>query len=74
MPGVYRREGRRDLVSQAAEEDLVQRRFDVEASDRLLLTDITGHPTGEREALLRCCHKCLSVPDHRLVRRRTAGF
>ncbi|MFC5163264.1 IS3 family transposase [Nonomuraea angiospora] len=47
LQGVYRRKGRRNLVNQATEEDLVQRGFDVEAPDRLWLTDITGHPTGE---------------------------
>ncbi|GGT42458.1 hypothetical protein GCM10010176_102460 [Nonomuraea spiralis] len=47
LQGVYRRKGRRNLVNQATEEDLVQRSFDVEAPDRLWLTDITEHPTGE---------------------------
>ncbi|MFI6744550.1 IS3 family transposase [Nonomuraea sp. NPDC050451] len=47
LQGVYRRKGRRNLVNQATEEDLVQRGFDVEAPDRLWLTDITEHPTGE---------------------------
>jgi len=47
LQGVYRRKGRRNLVNQATEEDLVQRRFDVAGPDRLWLTDITEHPTGE---------------------------
>ncbi|TDC72685.1 IS3 family transposase [Actinomadura sp. 7K507] len=47
LQGVYRRKGRRNLVHQATEEDLVQRRFDVAGPDRLWLTDITEHPTGE---------------------------
>ncbi|WP_231647358.1 IS3 family transposase [Planomonospora sphaerica] len=47
LQGIYRRKGRRNLVNQATEEDLVQRRFDVQAPDRLRLTDITEHPTGE---------------------------
>ncbi|WP_240778162.1 IS3 family transposase [Nonomuraea basaltis] len=47
LQGIYRRKGRRNLVNQATEEDLVQRRFDVQAPDRLWLTDITEHPTGE---------------------------
>ena len=47
LQGVYRRKGRRNLVNQAAEEDLVQRRFEVDGPDRLWLTDITEHPTGE---------------------------
>jgi putative transposase len=47
LQGVYRRRGRRNLVNQATEEDLVQRRFDVQAPDRQWLTDITEHPTAE---------------------------
>jgi putative transposase len=47
LAGIYRRRGRRNLIHQATEEDLVSRRFDVEAPDRLWLTDITEHPTGE---------------------------
>jgi putative transposase len=47
LQGVYRRRGRRNLVNAATEEDLVQRRFDVAAPDRLWLTDITEHPTNE---------------------------
>lgn len=47
IQGAYRRRGRRNLVNQATEEDLVRRRFDVEAPDRLWLTDITEHPTNE---------------------------
>jgi putative transposase len=47
LQGVYRRKGRRNLVNTATEEDLVQRRFEVAAPDRLWLTDITEHPTNE---------------------------
>jgi putative transposase len=47
LAGIYRRRGRRNLVNQATEEDLVGRRFDVDAPDRLWLTDITEHPTSE---------------------------
>ena len=47
LQGIYRRRGRRNLVNAATEEDLVARRFDVEAPDRLWLTDITEHPTNE---------------------------
>jgi len=47
LQGIYRRRGRRNLVRQATEEDLVGRRFDVDAPDRLWLTDITEHPTNE---------------------------
>lgn len=46
LQGIYRRKGRRGLVNAATEEDLVQRRFDVAAPDRLWLTDITEHPTS----------------------------
>jgi putative transposase len=52
LQGVYRRKGRRNLVNQATEEDLVQRRFTVEAPDVLWLTDITEHPS--REGKLYC--------------------
>ncbi|WP_197094126.1 IS3 family transposase [Nonomuraea sp. SBT364] len=51
LQGIYRRKGRRSLVNQATEEDLVQRRFDVEAPDRLWLTDITEHPTREESCI-----------------------
>jgi putative transposase len=47
LQGIYRRRGRRNLVNQATEEDLVRRQFTVAGPDRLWLTDITGHPTGE---------------------------
>ena len=47
IQGIYRHRGRRNLVNAATEEDLVRRRFDVEAPDRLWLTDITEHPTNE---------------------------
>jgi putative transposase len=47
LAGVYRRRGRRNLAGAATEEDLVQRRFDVAAPDRLWLTDITEHPTND---------------------------
>jgi putative transposase len=47
LQGIYRRRGRRDLANFATEEDLVQRRFDVAAPDRLWLTDITEHETNE---------------------------
>ena len=47
LQGVYRRKGCRNLVNQATEEGLVQRRFDVDAPDRLWRTDITEHPANE---------------------------
>jgi putative transposase len=45
--GVYRRRGRRNLAGAATDEDLVQRRFDVAAPDRLWPTGITEHPTND---------------------------
>jgi putative transposase len=47
IQGIYRRKGRKNLVNAATEEDLVRRQFHVGAADRLWLTDITEHPTGE---------------------------
>ncbi|RJQ83603.1 IS3 family transposase [Pseudonocardiaceae bacterium YIM PH 21723] len=47
LQGVYRRKGRRNPINEATEEDLVSRQFTVTAPDRLWLTDITEHPTGE---------------------------
>jgi putative transposase len=47
IQGIYRRKGRRNLVNQATEEDLVRRQFTVEKPDRLWLADITEHPAGD---------------------------
>lgn len=47
IQGIYRRRGRRNLVNEATEEDLVKRQFTAGAPDLLWLTGITGHPTGE---------------------------
>lgn len=47
IQGIYRRKGRKNLVNAATEEDLVRRQFHVDAPDRLWLTDITEHPTGD---------------------------
>lgn len=48
LQGAYRRRSRRGTVARpATEDDLVQRNFAVEEPDRLWLTDITEHPTGE---------------------------
>jgi putative transposase len=52
LQGIYRRRGRRNLVNQATEEDLVRRQFTVTAPDRLWLADITEH--GTREGKLYC--------------------
>jgi putative transposase len=47
IQGIYRRRGRKNLVSAATEEDLVRRNFDADWPGALWLTDITEHPTGE---------------------------
>ena len=47
LQGVYRRRQRRGPTNQATEQDLVNRQFTVTGPDRLWLTDITEHPTGE---------------------------
>ncbi len=47
LQGLYRRRRRSGPARPATEEDLVNRRFTVEAPDRLWVTDITEHPTGE---------------------------
>jgi putative transposase len=47
IQGIYRRKGRRNLVNQATEADLVRRQFTAGAPDRLWLADITEHPAGD---------------------------
>lgn len=47
LQGVYRRGHRRGPAAEATAEDLVRRQFTVDGPDRLWLTDITEHPTGE---------------------------
>ncbi len=47
LQGLYRRRARRGHTGPATEDDLVQRRFTVDAPDRLWFTDITEHPTNE---------------------------
>jgi putative transposase len=47
LQGLYRRRYRRGPTGPATEDDLVGRRFTVEAPNRLWLTDITEHPTKE---------------------------
>ncbi|WP_145600405.1 DDE-type integrase/transposase/recombinase [Prauserella rugosa] len=42
-----KRRSRKALPGQSAHEDLVRREFTAEAPNRLWLTDITEHPTGE---------------------------
>lgn len=53
VQGLYRRRTRRGPGGPATEDDLVHRRFDVDAPDRLWLTDITEHPTNEGKVY--CC-------------------
>jgi putative transposase len=52
IQGIYRRKGRKNLVSAATEEDLVRRDFAADWPDALWLTDITEHPA--REGKLYC--------------------
>ncbi|GAB7037044.1 hypothetical protein JCM9533A_08910 [Catenuloplanes niger JCM 9533] len=47
VQGLYRRRTRSGPARPATEDDLVHRRFAVEAPDRLWFTDITEHPTSE---------------------------
>lgn len=53
VQGLYRRRARRGPTGPATEDDLVHRQFAVDSQDRLWLTDITEHPTGEGK--LYCC-------------------
>jgi putative transposase len=53
VQGLYRRRSRRGPTGPATEDDLVHRQFTVDTPDRLWLTDITEHPTGEGK--LYCC-------------------
>jgi putative transposase len=45
LPGP--KKGKKNLVNQATEEDLVKRNFTVDRPNVLWLTDITEHPTSE---------------------------
>ena len=47
LQGLYRRRTRRGPAAAATAEDLVNRQFSVTGPDRLWLTDISEHPTGE---------------------------
>jgi putative transposase len=68
LQGLYRRRYRRGPTGPAIEDDLVNRRFAVDAPDRLWLTDITEHPT-RREAVLRGSDGRLLTTNHRMVDR-----
>ncbi|WP_231404488.1 IS3 family transposase [Actinomadura viridis] len=60
IQGIYRRKGRRNLVNEPTEEDLVKRAFDVQAPDVLWVTDITEHPTGEGKLYCAAVLDCFS--------------
>ena len=60
IQGIYRRRGRRNLVNEATEEDLVERAFDVQAPDLLWVTDITEHPTEEGKLYCAAVLDCFS--------------
>jgi putative transposase len=67
LQGIYRRKGRRSLGNEATGEDLVRRRFHVDAVDRLWLTDITEHPAAEGEVYCAARDGRMLSPHHRLV-------
>ena len=48
LHGIYRRRGKHARPAAAVHDDLVQRRFQADAPNRLWLTDITEHPTHAR--------------------------
>jgi putative transposase len=64
--GVYRRRGKHARPAPAVHDDLVQRRFQADAPNRLWLTDITEHPTREGKVY------CAAVLD--VYSRRIAGW
>jgi putative transposase len=64
LQGVYRRRGRRSRPAPPVHDDLVQRRFQADAPNRLWLTDITEHPTREGKVY---CAAVLDVYSRRIV-------
>jgi len=64
LQGVFRRKRKRLAPMPAAHDDLVQRRFEADAPDRLWLTDITEHPTREGKVYLAAV---LDVFSRRIV-------
>ena len=62
--GIYRRRGERRHPGPAVHDDLVRRRFVADAPNRLWLTDITEHPTGEGKVY---CAAVLDVFSRRIV-------
>lgn len=74
IQGIHRRKGRRNPVNEPTEEDLVQRAFDVQAPDRLWVTDITEHPTAEGRLYCAAVLDCFSrrIIGHSIDIRQTA--
>lgn len=74
IQGIYRRRGRRNPVNEPTEEDLVQRAFDVEAPDRLWVTDITEHPTADGKLYCAAVLDCFSrrIVGHSIGIRQTS--
>nr|WP_141134791.1 IS3 family transposase [Haloechinothrix alba] len=64
LQGIYRRKQRRMPTNEATEDDLVHRRFTVEAPDRLWCTDITEHPTQEGKLY---CAAVLDAYSRRII-------
>jgi transposase InsO family protein len=57
IQGLYRCRSRRGPTGPATEDDLVHRQFAVDAPNRLWLTDITEHPTGEGKLYCAAVHQ-----------------
>ena len=64
LQGTYRRRGKHARPAPAVHDDLVQRRFQADAPNRLWLTDITEHPTREGKVY---CAAVLDVYSRRIV-------
>ena len=64
LHGIYRRHGQRRRPAPPVHDDLVRRRFVADAPNRLWLTDITEHPTGDGKVY---CAAVLDVFSRRIV-------
>jgi transposase InsO family protein len=64
LQGIHRRRSKRSRPAPAVHDDLVQRRFQADAPNRLWLTDITEHPTREGKVY---CAAVLDVYSRRIV-------
>ena len=64
IQGAFRRKGRRNLVNYATQEDLVNRAFVADAPDKLWVSDITEHPTGEGKVY---CAAVMDVYSRRII-------